>query len=134
MLQWMKVSETQLDTIFPGIIAGVDDEGPFEPLPLAQDVITGNEGFIGDRFALEDCFPNPAKGKTTVHFRINTANQVVVNLLDNQGRQQKVLINDNYAPGEYKIEVELTDLPPGNYICQLKSGFYQESKKLVIIK
>lgn len=134
MLQWMKVSETQLDTIFPGITAGVDDVGPFVPLPLAQDVITGNEGFIGDRFALEDCFPNPAKGKTTVHFRINTANQVFVNLLDNQGRQQRVLINHNYAPGEYKIEVELTDLPPGNYICQLKSGFYQESKKLVIIK
>ncbi len=44
------------------------------------------------------------------------------------------MVNGIYEPGEHRVDVDLTGLPTGTYICQFKSGFYQETKKLVIVK
>jgi len=106
----------------------------FQELPLAQQVILGTEGFIGDRFSLEDCFPNPAREITNVHFRINGAYHVNVDLFDNNGKKVKAMVDGAYNPGEHKLEVSLSGLPAGNYVYQLRTGFYKEAKKLVILK
>jgi uncharacterized protein (DUF1501 family) len=145
MIDWMKVPESRIPEIFPGVNGGpgLDPRNPsstttdgvsFEKMPLAQQVITGNEGFIGGRFALENCYPNPAKTKTTLHFRVNSAYQVFIDLYDTQGRKMKAMVDGIYEPGEHKIEVDLTGLPVGSYIYEMKTGFYKDSKKLVIVK
>ncbi|MBT1697806.1 DUF1501 domain-containing protein [Fulvivirgaceae bacterium PWU4] len=133
---WFMVNETKLNDVFPGLTsaAGTSDGVKFQQLPLVSEVITGTDDFIGERFSLEECHPNPAKEKTTVRFRINSANHVSINLFDKQGRQVGVWVNDTYAPGEHKVDVDVTNLPAGNYIYQLKSGFFKDSKKLVITK
>jgi uncharacterized protein (DUF1501 family) len=145
MRDWMQVDDTRLNKIFPDardandtskglMTTGTSDGTVFEQLPLAQQVITGNEGFIGDRFSLEDCYPNPAKDKTTVHFKVNSAYQVTINLFTNDGRKVKAMVDGVYNPGEYKVETDLTGLPAGHYIYELKTGFYKEAKKLIIVK
>jgi flagellar hook assembly protein FlgD len=106
----------------------------FQELPLVSNVITATDDFIGNRFSLEECHPNPAKDKTTLSFRINSANHVSVNLYDRQGKQVSVWINGTYAPGEHKVDIDVTGVPAGNYIYQLKSGFFKDSKQLVITK
>ena len=68
---------------------GISDGTVFQELPLAQQVIMGTEGFIGDRFSLEDCFPNPAAEKTTVHFKVNSAYHVTVDLFNIIGKKVK---------------------------------------------
>jgi len=143
MIDWMRVPKDRIPDIFPGVTGGLDPEDPgstttdgvkFEQMSLAQQVITSNEQFIGDRFALEECFPNPAHTKTTMHFRVNSTYQVFIDLYDAQGQKVKAIVNDVYEPGEYKIETDLTGLPAGSYIYELKTGFYKDSKKLVIVK
>jgi hypothetical protein len=113
---------------------GTSDGTLFQELPLAQQVILGNEGFIGDRFSLEDCFPNPAKEKTTIHFKVNSSYHVNVDLFNISGKKVKGLVDGIYDPGEHMVEVNVADLPPGTYVYQMKTGFYKESKKLVILK
>lgn len=136
MKDWMLVDDTRLNEIFPGLMTsgGTTDGVVFQQLPLAQQVITGTEEFIGDRFALRDCYPNPAKGKTTLHFLLNSSYQVTVNLMNSQGKQVKVMVDGLYEPGEHKVDVDLADLPSGQYVYQMKTGFYKEAKKLVILK
>jgi len=136
MKDWMLVDDTRLNEIFPGLMTstGTTDGVTFQTLPLAQQIITGTEGFISDRFSLGECFPNPAKDRTSLSFTLNSTNQVNVDLMDNQGKVVKAMVNGVYEPGEHKIDVELTGLPTGHYIYQFKTGFYKESKKLVIIK
>lgn len=143
MIDWMKVPKERIPEIFPGANGGLDPLDPgasttdgvhFQQMALAQQVITGNEGFINGRFALENCYPNPAKTKTTMHFRVNSAYQVFIDLYDIEGKKMKALVNGIYEPGEHKVEVDLTGLPVGNYIYEFKTGFYKDSKKLVIIK
>jgi uncharacterized protein (DUF1501 family) len=136
MKDWMLVDDTRLNEIFPGLMTstGTTDGVTFQTLPLAQQIITGTEGFISDRFSLGECYPNPAKDKTSLSFTLNSTNQVNVDLMDNQGKVVKAMVNGIYEPGEHKIDVDLTGLPTGHYIYQFKTGFYKESKKLVIIK
>jgi uncharacterized protein (DUF1501 family) len=135
MRDWMLVDDTRLNDIFPGLMtaSGTSDGVTFEALPLAQQVITGIEGFVGDRFALKDCFPNPAKEKTTVQFMLNSYYHVTVNLMTHEGRQVKVMVDGMYEPGEHTVEVDLQDIPPGSYIYQLETGFFKDAKKLVIV-
>jgi uncharacterized protein (DUF1501 family) len=133
---WLLVDDARLNEIFPGLMSaeGTSDGVKFETLPLANQVITGIDDFIGDRFSLEGCYPNPAKEKTTVRFRINSTNHVSIDLHDRDGKKISVWVNDTFDPGEHKIEADITGLPAGTYIYRFKSGFFEESKKLVIIK
>ncbi len=136
MRDWMLVDDNRLNDIFPGLMTadGTSDGVTFAPLPIAQQVITSAEGFIGDRFSLEECYPNPAKEQTTIHFKLNTTYEIGITLFDNQGNQIKTLVNGIYEPGDHKVAVDVSNLPAGNYIYQLKSGFFKDSKKLIIVK
>lgn len=135
---WMLVDEAKInnDIFFKNFIDGPKEDGTgfYEPLPLANQVITGVDDFISSRFILEECYPNPAKEKTTIHFRTNNTGIVTVDLFDNMGKNSKVLINDTFDPGEHRVEVDLKSVPAGTYIYQMRTGFYKEAKKLVIIK
>jgi uncharacterized protein (DUF1501 family) len=138
MRDWMLVEDKELEKIFPGLVSNGIHKGkegvPFETLPLAQRTITSSEGFISDRFGLENCYPNPAKNATTIVFRVNSSSNVTIDLYSQKGEKAKNLVNGLYPAGEHKIEVDLTGLPAGNYIYELKSGFFKEAKKLVITK
>ena len=142
---WMLVGDDQLNKIFPDgnfegdatkglMTSGTSDGTVFQELPVAQQVILGNEGFIGDRFSLEDCFPNPAQEKTTIHFKVNSAYHVNIDLFTNSGKKIKAIVDGIYDPGEHMVQVNLTDLPAGTYVYQMRTGFYKEAKKLVILK
>ncbi|HYF69404.1 MAG TPA: DUF1501 domain-containing protein [Ohtaekwangia sp.] len=129
-------AKEKLDVIFPGLTTtGTSDDVLFdEDLKLAQQVITGSEGFVSSRFTLRDCYPNPTKGKTVFSFRVNAANNVSLDLLDGNGKKVKVITNKQYAPGDHEVTENLSDLPSGNYVYELRSGSFKQAKKLVIIK
>jgi hypothetical protein len=132
----MLVDQTKInnDIFFGNFIDGTVDGETYSPMPLVSDVITGADDFISSRFALEDCYPNPAKDKTTMRFRTNISSEVSITLFDNLGKERKVLVKKIYDPGEHNVEVDLKDLPAGNYIYQMKTGFYKNSRKLSVIK
>ena len=133
---WLLVDDARLNEIFPGLMTtqGTTDGVKFESIPLAQQVITGLDSFIGDRFALENCYPNPAKEKTSVTFRINTANVVTIELFDRQGRKVADWVNEMFEPGTHTRDIDLLNIPAGNYIYQMKTGFFKQARKLVITK
>jgi uncharacterized protein (DUF1501 family) len=151
MLNWMGVDKTTLSTTIFGdqintpqnpaprnFIDGQNVDDPlktYEPMSLAtQDITTGVDEFIGARFSLDDCFPNPAREKTIMVFRVNAGTQVTINLIDDMGRQVKKLINKPFEPGKHQVEVDLNGIPAGHYIYQMKALFYNQSKKLEILK
>jgi hypothetical protein len=119
----------RLNVIFPSLTTSPE----FKDLPLVSSVITGTSEFIGDRFALNDCHPNPAKEKTTVSFHINNTNHVSIVLFNHLGEQVSVWVNETFTPGAHKVEADITGLPAGNYIYQMKSGFFKDAKKIVIV-
>lgn len=136
---WMLVDENKINTdiFFKDFLNGPkeDGSGNYEPLPLATQVISGvQENFINNRFNLEDCYPNPATEFTTIKFKINTTNHVTLSLSDNQGRLIRTLLQEERNEGEHQIRVNVLDLPVGIYFYELKTGFFQETKKLIVVR
>lgn len=136
---WMLVDENKInnDIFFKNFLSGPKEEGTgnYENIVLAEQVISGvQENFVAERFGLLDCFPNPAKESTTIRFRVNNTSHVTINLLDNSGKQLKTVISEEKTEGEHSVKIELSDVPPGFYLYQLKTGFVNESKKLIVTK
>lgn len=135
---WMLVDEDRInnDIFFGNFIDGPKEDGSgfYEPLPLANQIITGVDDFIGARVMLKGCYPNPAREMTTLHFRTNLAGLVTVDLYDSLGNKAKALVNQNFSPGDHRVPVDLKQMPAGTYVYQMRAGFYHESKKLIIIK
>jgi hypothetical protein len=136
MKDWLLVPDERLNEIFPGLMTpqGTSDGVVFQSLPLAQQVITGTEAFIDGRFGLDDCFPNPAKEKTTFRFRINHTQHVSIRLYDGTGRQVLVVTDKVHEPGEHEIETALSSLPAGLYRYEMKTGFFKDSRSMVVSK
>ncbi len=136
---WMLVDEDKInnDIFFKDFINGPkeDGSGNYEPLPLATQVISGvQESFIGDRFSLENCYPNPANEFTTIQFKMNNTNLVDLTLKDSQGRTVKSLLHEERTEGTHSIKADVSTLPTGIYFYQLKTGFFQETKKLIVTR
>jgi phosphodiesterase/alkaline phosphatase D-like protein len=79
-------------------------------------------------------YPNPANESTTIKFTINTTQMVFLNLKDMQGRTLKTLLAEEKSEGTHEVAVNVSSLPPGTYFYQLKTGFLQETKKLIVIR
>jgi uncharacterized protein (DUF1501 family) len=136
---WMLVDENKInnDIFFKDFLNGPKEDGTgnYQPLPLATQVISGvSEGFINNRFSLEDCHPNPANEFTVINFKINSTNLVNLVLKDNQGRTLKNILHEERAEGSHSVRVDVTDLPTGIYFYSLKTGFFQDTKKLIVTR
>jgi len=135
----MLVDESKInsDIFFKDFLNGPKEEGAgnYEPLPLATQVISGaQESFINNRFSLEACHPNPTSDFTVIPFKINNTNLVDITLKDSQGRALKTLLHEERTEGEHSLSVDVTGLPPGIYFYQLKTGFFRDTKKLIVTR
>jgi uncharacterized protein (DUF1501 family) len=134
---WMGVPESTVIEVFKGdFFTGEREEDKtknYDNLTVASEVITGTQdNFISNRFGLIDCFPNPAKESATITFKMNNTNHVNLSLLDNSGRVVKTLLNEQREEGEHSVSVTVADLPAGIYLYKLKTGFVNETKKLIV--
>jgi uncharacterized protein (DUF1501 family) len=136
MKDWLLVPDDRLNEIFAGLMTahGTSDGVVFESLPVAQQVVTATEAFIDGRFALDDCFPNPTTDKTTFRFRINNRQHVSIRLYDGIGRQVLAVTDQIHETGLHEIERHLGDLPAGLYRYEMKTGFFKDSRSIVVLK
>lgn len=137
MKDWLLVPDNRLNEIFPGIMTaqGTSDGVVFKTLPVAQqEIVTGINNFVDSRFALDDCFPNPARDKTTVRFRVNHSQHVSIRLYDAAGQEVAVLANAAYEPGVHEVETNVSHLRSGLYKLDMRTGLFRDSKSLVVIR
>ncbi len=133
---WLLVSDDRLNEIFPGLMnsQGTSDGTKFEELPIASKVVTGIDDFIGDRFSLETCYPNPARERTAFEFSVNSTYQVDIDLYNKEGKKIQSLIHAVFEPGKHRVEVDVKNLAAGSYIYHMRSGVFKASQKLVVVK
>ena len=56
-----------------------------------------------------------------------------LSILDIQGRQVDILLNENKTPGIYHYDISTENLDQGIYFYRFKAGSYVESGKMVVI-
>ncbi len=87
-------------------------------------------------FALEQNFPNPARGTTTIRFALPTAATVTLAVYDIQGRRvAEPLDHSLRAPGRHELLIRSNRWKPGVYLYRLEvAGGASATRKFVVLK
>ncbi|OGU35221.1 MAG: hypothetical protein A2068_13475 [Ignavibacteria bacterium GWB2_35_6b] len=98
-----------------------------------------NTNNIPSKFALEQNYPNPFNPATTISFTIpNVVDakfaSTTLKVYDVLGKQVATLVNEQKAPGNYKVNFNASKLASGLYFYTLTSGKFQQTKKMLLIK
>ncbi len=122
-------------------------EGPWSPT-IFVDVVTKVEDnkVIPKKYFLEQNYPNPfgsgatnGNSFTTIRFgvpnkRQNTSAHVTLTVYNLLGQKVATLVDDEKSPGIYSVRFNALKLSSGIYFYRMKSGNYNNIKKMLIIK
>ena len=77
-------------------------------------------------------FPNPAGATNTIRYRVETATQLKIVVMDAQGKQVKELVNRRHEPGVYTIDWDTQRLTRGAYfITALKDNGAKQMVEMI---
>jgi sugar lactone lactonase YvrE len=100
-------------------------------------VVTSVEEIPGElpaEYGLSQNYPNPFNPATTIEFSVPEAGFVSLRIYDLLGKEMKTLVNDERAPGSYRVTFEASDLPSGTYFYTLRAGSHTQTKKMILMK
>ncbi len=86
------------------------------------------------QFRLEQNFPNPFNGSSTIRFWLSEPTQVFLALYDIMGREVLVLVDETVHSGPHSVLLQGLELSSGMYFYSLAVKGKRETKKLLFIK
>jgi hypothetical protein len=85
-------------------------------------------------FSLTQNYPNPFNPVTNIEFDAAEAGLVTIKVFDILGREVTTLVNEEKAPGRYKIEFNASALSSGTYFYRMNINNYTSVKKMTLLK
>lgn len=79
-------------------------------------------------------YPNPAKGTTTIEFKLKQPSDVQLIIYNMLGQPVAQLANETFSAGNHLIVAGLHQLTPGRYFYQLKTDSFSKVMPMVIIR
>ena len=90
---------------------------------------------LPDRFTLEDAYPNPFSGTTTLRFGLPGAARVTLAVYDVLGRKVAVLAEGERDAGWYEVDLDGSGLASGAYFARLTTdGGFAETQRLAVVR
>ncbi len=77
-------------------------------------------------------FPNPSKGSSTLNYYVNSESNVIINIIDLNGKIVSEQVNEKQSEGSYSKKLDLNQLNSGTYFIKIKSDNKVTTKKLII--
>lgn len=85
-------------------------------------------------FALYDAFPNPFNNQTALAFSLTKSARVSLKLFDTQGREIQTLSDRHFTAGIHSVQIDGKDLAGGVYFVKMKSGNFEATRKIALLK
>ena len=79
-------------------------------------------------------FPNPAAQSTRVAFKVDKLSRVIISIIDMEGKLVKKFERGQLMTGNHFADLDLTNIPQGNYFVQINSNFKTQATKLTVVK
>ncbi len=77
-------------------------------------------------------FPNPTNSQSNIAYQVKTAGNVVVELLDVNGKVVKTLVDERKVVGDYQITIDVSDLNQPLYFYRISTPDRVEMQKLLL--
>ncbi len=108
----------------------VDTDGQFS----FSEIIYA-EGFLTNfNYKLYQNYPNPFNPSTIIKYQIPKDGIVELKLYDILGNEVRTLFKEYRTRGQYTFNFNSDNLAAGVYIYNLRSGYFSESKKMIVLK
>ena len=118
------------------------------PSSLSLERVSLNEGRIpiriGERktpnvYRLSQNYPNPFNPETTISYNIAQRGSVRLSVYALTGQLVRTLVDGERAAGSYSVMWDGMDdagrgVASGVYVCRLKTGDYQASQKMLLLR
>lgn len=108
-----------------------------KPTPGYANIYTGvidGEIILPTSTRLNQNYPNPFNSLTTISYKLKVESKVTLAIYDVAGREIKILIHQSQPAGEYSVDFEASDMKSGIYFCRLKSGAFEQSRKMILLR
>jgi hypothetical protein len=90
---------------------------------------------FGTEYMLSNINPNPVTGSSTsLKFGVGLEANTDITIVNSNGQLIANPVNGVYKPGEYEINLNVTNMPSGVYYIKMKSGPFNATRELVITK
>lgn len=112
----------------------------FDNIVVTQLVTSVEESEkVPTEFLLLQNYPNPFNPQTQISYKLSAGGFVSLSVYDLLGREIKMLVSKEQSAGSYTVswngKNELgNSVPSGVYIYTLKTGNFNESKKMILMK
>lgn len=96
--------------------------------------ISDDADFSPNKLNLLNNYPNPFNPSTTITYRLQTHDHIVLKIYDVLGHEVSTLVNEKKSAGEHKIEWNAQNYPSGIYYYRLKVGNEIHTKRMLLLK
>ncbi len=93
-----------------------------------QGIVTAN--IPSEKNLVLNTFPNPTADKFTVQYSLPLTQHVDLSLFDVTGKKLKTILTNMSVKGDYSFDVNINDLPAGNYNVVLKTSAGESISKI----
>jgi hypothetical protein len=87
--------------------------------------------YVEEGYKLEQNYPNPITGITSISFEIPVTTYVSLKVFDIKGREVAELAGRVFDSGKHTVELNRDQLSAGNYLYTVKTDRYTETKKMI---
>jgi len=91
-------------------------------------------GDVPNEYSLGQNYPNPFNPSTTIEFSIPSTDLVTLKIYNLLGEEIATLVNEQKAPGAYRVEWNAGGLASGLYFYTLRANTFAQTRKLMLIK
>jgi len=84
-------------------------------------------------FSVEAAYPNPTGEQVNMVVSVDKTRNTTIDLISNNGERFRYL-NEVLQKGDYNINLDLSEMPTGNYIIEIISEENRITQKLLINK
>lgn len=89
---------------------------------------------VKESVTLAPNFPNPFSARTTIKYSLNGASHVRLTVMNILGQTVRALYDDEQAPGEYEVRVDMDGLPSGVYFYQIETPSQSITRTMLLTK
>jgi endo-1,4-beta-xylanase len=115
---WFKNTAARPRQIISGVQQGAGQQGAMQQDGLVQASLS--------------CSPNPVTDVIAIEFTLPIADEVLVRLVDVQGRDVKIIARQALAHGEHRITTDVRSLSSGVYAAIVQGSSFLASKNIVV--
>jgi hypothetical protein len=89
---------------------------------------------FADDFRLSQNYPNPFNPSTTIEYQIPQSSFITITVYDALGKEVVTLVNEEKPAGIHEVNFEPKDLTSGLYLYKIKTGNFEQTRKMIFLK